>query len=224
MGPSSTFLSRMRAWTRSGPLRVAERGGVVVGAACRPGTEPPSADGQQVQRRGDRMYAAVVDGAGHHAAVVAHAAIAPAVITHTGMVMGGLAGLTTARQMAHAYDVPPHASAVYACMEPGWPPACTGSGTAAPTVGTGLRSPSGPPTRRWAHGCGGTAARPSNWCPPRLRRPRAPGHAWGWHRPASPPAARSRSARRSAWCCSSRTGLGSGGPGDGGGTVPHAPG
>ncbi|MCE4945305.1 hypothetical protein LVX13_19620 [Streptomyces albulus] len=67
------------------------------------------------------MYAAVVDGAGHHAAVVAHAAIAPAVITHTGMVMGGLAGLTTARQMAHAYDVPPHASAVYACMEPGWP-------------------------------------------------------------------------------------------------------
>ncbi|WP_257981191.1 hypothetical protein [Streptomyces sp. CB02959] len=70
---------------------------VVVGVACRPGTEPPRADGRHVQRHGDRVCAAVVDGAGHHEAVVAYAAIAPAVITHTGMVMGGLAGLTAGR-------------------------------------------------------------------------------------------------------------------------------
>ncbi|WP_411129127.1 hypothetical protein [Streptomyces sp. x-19] len=57
---------------------------VVAGVACRrPGTESPCADGQHVQRRGGRVCAAVVDGAGHHAAVVACAAIAPAVITHT---------------------------------------------------------------------------------------------------------------------------------------------
>ncbi|MFF7115485.1 hypothetical protein ACFY91_24685 [Streptomyces albogriseolus] len=42
-------------------------------------------------------------------------------ITHIGMTMGGLAALTTAGQMAHAYDTPPHASAVYARMEPGQP-------------------------------------------------------------------------------------------------------
>ncbi|MFK0047965.1 hypothetical protein ACIQU4_28530 [Streptomyces sp. NPDC090741] len=36
------------------------------------------------------------------------------------MPLGGLAGLITAGQMAHAYGTPPHASALYACMEPGW--------------------------------------------------------------------------------------------------------
>jgi serine/threonine protein phosphatase PrpC len=67
------------------------------------------------------VCAAVVDGAGHDEAVVRYARIAPPVITHIGMTMGGLAALTTAGQMAHAYDVPPHASAVYARMEPGQP-------------------------------------------------------------------------------------------------------
>ncbi|MET9779363.1 hypothetical protein ABZ023_34860, partial [Streptomyces sp. NPDC006367] len=78
-------------------------------------------DGYDVQRRGHRVCAAVVDGAGHAAAVVRYAHITPPVITHIGMTMGGLAALTTAGQMAHAYDVPPHASAVYARMEPGQP-------------------------------------------------------------------------------------------------------
>jgi serine/threonine protein phosphatase PrpC len=67
------------------------------------------------------VCAAVVDGAGHDEAVVRYAHFTPPVITHIGMTMGGLAALTTAGQMAHAYDVPPHASAVYARMEPGQP-------------------------------------------------------------------------------------------------------
>ena len=75
-------------------VRTAET--VVVGAAQRPGTEPPYADGYDVQRRGVRVCAAVVDGAGHRPEVVRYAAIAPAVVTHTGMVAGGLAGLVTA--------------------------------------------------------------------------------------------------------------------------------
>ncbi|WP_234334585.1 hypothetical protein [Streptomyces sp. NRRL B-1347] len=40
-------------------------------------------------------------------------------ITPTGMTMGGLAALTTAGQMTHAYDAPPQACAVYARVEPG---------------------------------------------------------------------------------------------------------
>ncbi|MFE9250940.1 hypothetical protein [Streptomyces sp. NPDC007088] len=96
---------------------------ITVGMARRPGTEPPCADGYDVQRRGRRVCAAVVDGAGHDEAVVRYAHVTPPVITHIGMTMGGLAALTTAGQMAHAYDVPPHASAVYARMEPGQPTA-----------------------------------------------------------------------------------------------------
>ncbi|WP_371801536.1 SpoIIE family protein phosphatase (plasmid) [Streptomyces sp. NBC_01732] len=92
---------------------------VMVGRAQRPGTEPPCADGADVQQRGTMVCAAVVDGAGHHPDVVRYAALAPAAITHIGAAAGGLAGLMTAGQMATAYDRPPHASAVYACMEPG---------------------------------------------------------------------------------------------------------
>jgi len=94
---------------------------VTVAVAQRPGTEPPCADGVDVQRRGRRVSAAVVDGAGHHPDVVRYAAVVPPVITHTGIVLGGLAGLITAGQMAAAYDAPPHACAVYAAMEPGRP-------------------------------------------------------------------------------------------------------
>ncbi|MEU6293014.1 hypothetical protein [Streptomyces sp. NPDC046988] len=94
---------------------------ITVGMARRPGTEPPCADGYDLQRRGQQVCAAVVDGAGHDAAVVRYAQAVPQVITHIGMTMGGLAALTTAGQMAHAYDTPPHASAVYARMEPGQP-------------------------------------------------------------------------------------------------------
>ncbi|MFF1569800.1 hypothetical protein ACFVY1_41445 [Streptomyces sp. NPDC058293] len=61
----------------------------------------------------------MVDGAGHHPDTVRYSALTPAVITHIGMALGGLVGLMTAGQMAAAYDQPPHASAVYACMEPG---------------------------------------------------------------------------------------------------------
>ncbi|MYS36356.1 SpoIIE family protein phosphatase [Streptomyces sp. SID4920] len=74
-----------------------------------------------MQRRGTMVCAAVVDGAGHRPDVVRYAALAPSVITHIGAAAGGLAGLMTAGQMATAYDRPPHASAVYACMEPGHP-------------------------------------------------------------------------------------------------------
>jgi serine/threonine protein phosphatase PrpC len=94
---------------------------VTVGVAQRPGTEPPCADGADVQRRGHRVSAAVVDGAGHHQDVVRYAAVTPPVITHTGIALGGLAALIAAGQMAHAYDTPPHAAAVYASMEPGQP-------------------------------------------------------------------------------------------------------
>jgi hypothetical protein len=94
---------------------------ITVGMARRPGTEPPCADGYDLQRRGQRVCAAVVDGAGHDAAVVRYAQVVPPVITHIGMTMGGLAALTTAGQMAYAYDIPPHASAVYARMELGQP-------------------------------------------------------------------------------------------------------
>ncbi|MFI7082755.1 hypothetical protein ACIBUR_03985 [Streptomyces anulatus] len=37
---------------------------VTVGAAQRPGTEPPYADGLHVHRKGDRVCAVVVNGAG----------------------------------------------------------------------------------------------------------------------------------------------------------------
>lgn len=94
---------------------------VVVGKAQRPGTEPPCADGVDVQRHDARVYAAVVDGAGHYPDVVRYAAITPPVITHISAALGGLPGLMTAGQMAVAYDRPPHASAVCACMEPGEP-------------------------------------------------------------------------------------------------------
>lgn len=96
-------------------------GRVVVGVARRPGTEPPCADGQDVLRLGQRVCAAVVDGAGHRKSTVRYVGIAPAVMTHLGMTLGGLPGLMTAGQMAEAYDVPPHVSAVYADMEPGIP-------------------------------------------------------------------------------------------------------
>lgn len=91
---------------------------VTIGTAQRPGTEPPCADGHDVQRTGDRVTAAVVDGAGHHPDTVRYAGIAPVVITHIGATLGGLAGLITAGQMAGAYDRPPHVSAIYARIEP----------------------------------------------------------------------------------------------------------
>ncbi|MFJ3182590.1 SpoIIE family protein phosphatase [Streptomyces sp. NPDC086796] len=94
---------------------------VIVAVAQRPGSEPPCADGVDVQRRGDRVSAVVVDGAGHDQDVVRYAAVVPPVITHTGIALGGLAGLMAAGQMAYAYGTPPHASAVYASAEPGWP-------------------------------------------------------------------------------------------------------
>ncbi|MFF1348523.1 SpoIIE family protein phosphatase [Streptomyces sp. NPDC058322] len=94
---------------------------VAVGIAQRPGTEPPCADGAHVHRRGGRVTAAVVDGAGHRDETVEFAGHAPVVITLMGMAMGGLVGLTTAGRMAEAYEWPPHVSAVYASMEPGRP-------------------------------------------------------------------------------------------------------
>ncbi|MFE0648186.1 hypothetical protein ACFVZH_06310 [Streptomyces sp. NPDC059534] len=100
---------------------VKDTGAVGVGVAQRPGTNPPCADGVDVQRRGDEVCAAVVDGAGHRADTVRYARIAPAVITHLGMSLDGLAALMTAGQMAKAYEQPPHASAVFACMRPGVP-------------------------------------------------------------------------------------------------------
>ncbi|MFI1189423.1 SpoIIE family protein phosphatase [Streptomyces californicus] len=92
---------------------------VMVGTAQRPGTEPPCADGLHVHRKGDRVCAVVVDGAGHHEEVVDLARHAPAAIALTGMAMGGLVALITAGRMATAYDRPPHMSAVFASMEPG---------------------------------------------------------------------------------------------------------
>ncbi|MFE5859770.1 SpoIIE family protein phosphatase [Streptomyces virginiae] len=92
---------------------------IVVGRAQRPGTEAPCADGMDVQRRRTAVCAAVVDGAGHHPDVVRYAGLAPVVITHFGVVLGGLPGLMTAGQMGAAYDLPPHASAVVAFMELG---------------------------------------------------------------------------------------------------------
>lgn len=94
---------------------------ITFGAAQRPGTEPPCADGYDIQRTGEQVTAAVVDGAGHHPDTVRYAGIAPAVITHIGATLGGLAGLMTAGQMANAYDFVPHISAVYARAEPGQP-------------------------------------------------------------------------------------------------------
>ncbi|MGW4825199.1 hypothetical protein ACWEP4_41460 [Streptomyces sp. NPDC004227] len=90
---------------------------ISVGVAQRRGTEPPCADGMDVQRRGHRVSASVVDGAGHHQDVVRYAAVVPPVITHTGIALGGLAALITAGQMAAAYDTPPHTCAVFAAME-----------------------------------------------------------------------------------------------------------
>ncbi|MEU6979611.1 hypothetical protein [Streptomyces sp. NPDC046371] len=94
---------------------------VTVGIAKRPGTQPPYADGAHVHRQGDRVCAAVVDGAGHHEEVIDLARHAPATIALMGMAMGGLVGLTTAGRMAGAYDRPPHMSAIVASMEPGRP-------------------------------------------------------------------------------------------------------
>lgn len=94
---------------------------VTVGVAGRPGTEPPCADGAHAHRRGERVCAAVVDGAGHHEEVCDFARHAPSTITLMGMAMGGLVGLTTAGRMADAYDRPPHMSAIVASMEPGRP-------------------------------------------------------------------------------------------------------
>lgn len=94
---------------------------ITVGLAQRGGTEPPCADGMDVQRQGDGIAAAVVDAAGHHPDAVRLVQHAPAVITHIGLALGGLAGLMTAGQMTQAYDQPPHVSAVYARMETGWP-------------------------------------------------------------------------------------------------------
>lgn len=94
---------------------------ITIGAAQRPGTEPPCADGYDAQRTGDQVTAAVVDGAGHHPDTVRYAGIAPAVITHIGATLGGLAGLMTAGQMAAAYDYHLHLSAIYARATPGEP-------------------------------------------------------------------------------------------------------
>ncbi|MFD7514075.1 hypothetical protein ACFV85_04620 [Streptomyces niveus] len=91
------------------------------GLATRGGTESPCADGAHIHRRGERVCAAVVDGAGHREDVVDLAGRAPSVITLMGMAMGGLVGLTTAGRLTDAYDRPPHMSAVYASMEPGHP-------------------------------------------------------------------------------------------------------
>jgi hypothetical protein len=103
-------------------VKEATKGTVIaVGRAQRPGTEPPCADGVDVQQRGETVCAAVVDGAGHHPDTVRYAALTPPVITHIGMELGGLPGLMTAGQMAAAYDRPPHASAVFACAQPGQP-------------------------------------------------------------------------------------------------------
>ncbi|MGA5819916.1 SpoIIE family protein phosphatase [Kitasatospora sp. NPDC094028] len=92
---------------------------VTIGAAQRPGTKPPCADGYDVQYTDDRVTIAVVDGAGHHPDTVRYVGIAPAVITHVGATLGGLAGLITAGRMAHAYPKPPHVSAIYARVDPG---------------------------------------------------------------------------------------------------------
>ncbi|MFE5662820.1 SpoIIE family protein phosphatase [Streptomyces niveus] len=91
------------------------------GQATRGGTESPCADGAHIHRRGERVCAAVVDGAGHRDDVVDLATRAPSVITLMGMAMGGLVGLTTAGRLTDAYDRPPHMSAVYASVEPGHP-------------------------------------------------------------------------------------------------------
>ncbi|MFD3422113.1 hypothetical protein [Streptomyces decoyicus] len=101
--------------------QVTDSATVSAAVAQRPGTERPCADAVDLQRCGDQVAAAVVDGAGHHPDVVRYAAVAAQVITHTGIALGGLAALMTAGQMAHAYSAPPHASAVYALVEPGRP-------------------------------------------------------------------------------------------------------
>ncbi len=64
-----------------------------------------------VQRCGGRMCAVVATGAGHDDDVVRYAATVSAAITQTGMVAGGLARVVTGGWMAHAYDVPPRATA-----------------------------------------------------------------------------------------------------------------
>jgi len=94
---------------------------ITIGTAQRTGTETPCADGYDTQRTGDQVTAAVVDGAGHHEDTVRYAGIAPAVITHIGATLGGLAALITAGQMAGAYDYHLHLSAIYARAEPGEP-------------------------------------------------------------------------------------------------------
>ncbi|WP_331759757.1 SpoIIE family protein phosphatase [Streptomyces anulatus] len=96
---------------------------VTVGSAQRPGSEPPCADGLHVHRKGERVCAVVVDGAGHHEEVVDLARHAPSTIALTGMVMGGLVALITAGRLSAAYERPPHMSAVFASMEPGRPTA-----------------------------------------------------------------------------------------------------
>jgi hypothetical protein len=91
---------------------------IAFGIARRSGTEPPYADGAHIHQRGNRVCAAVVDGAGHHQEVVDFARHAPATIALMGMAMGGLVGLTAAGRMAAAYDRPPHVSAIVVTMEP----------------------------------------------------------------------------------------------------------
>lgn len=119
---------------------------VMVGLAQRPGTESPCADGADFQRRGSRVCAVVVDGAGHGEEVVRYAATVPAVITQMGMVEGGLAGLVTGGRMAYAYNVPSHASAVYASVDPGRRTRCTGSAMHVPTATETANSRCGAPT------------------------------------------------------------------------------
>ncbi|WP_234313745.1 SpoIIE family protein phosphatase [Streptomyces sp. NBRC 109706] len=94
---------------------------ITVGVAQRPGTEPPCADSWDVQWRGQRVTATVLDGAGHAPDTVRYVQAAAPVITMIGMEHGGLAGLMTAGQMAAAHDTYLHASAVYAAAEPGQP-------------------------------------------------------------------------------------------------------
>ncbi|MGW3463361.1 hypothetical protein ACWDE9_28895, partial [Streptomyces olivaceoviridis] len=143
-----------------------------------------------VQRRGRRVNAVVIDGAGHHPDVVRYATVVPPVITHTGIALGGLAALITAGQMAAAYDAPPHACAVYASMKPGrptrvhWIGDCRAYGwdgqhlllwSTDMTMGQWLRVNGGVPT-----GCGGLS--PSSAC-----RHRWPSREWsGRTRPRWP--------------------------------------
>ncbi|MFD6534903.1 hypothetical protein [Streptomyces goshikiensis] len=172
---------------------------IVVGRAQRAGTEPPYADGADVQRRGEMVCAAVVDGAGHHPDTVRYAALTPPVITHIGMELGGLPGLMTAGQMAAAYDRPPHASAVFACAEPGQPTSvhwigdCRAYGW---RESAGLTLWSDDQTMgQWLRA---TAVQRLSW----TQSATTTGPGWGWRSPRRRRAGRCRSPKgRPAWCC-----------------------